>query len=556
MPGDAACRAVMECAPGRWGDIPVEPGTQYVDVAYAGGGSDGSDAKPWTTISSAVAAAAPSALIAVAEGSYHEDVRISGKSVRLWGVCPDRVALVATGAKLAALLIEVEAGGTEVHGIALSGPAVGIGVSGSEDVTVDRVWVHDTASRGINVQNTLGATRVSVTDSLVERSHDIGLFLTGSDGLVEGTVVRETMAGLSDQTSGRGIVIQACGIKQGCTPAVRSNVTVTGSLVEQSQDTGIFVYGADATVAATVVRRTLPRLSDQARGVGIEIVPCRADACVPAVPANVAVTGSLVEQNRHASIFVLGSAALVERTVVRGTLAQLSDGRSGRGIAVQPCTIDDACAVPLWSTVSVLASLVEQNHDVGIFVVGSDAVIEGTIVRETLPQPSDQTSGRGMSLQSCTPDSGCDPTVIANVYLRSVLVDQNHDVGIYMVGAEAVIETSLVQNTLARPLDGNFGDGIAIHAGDSLVSSSVKRTRIASNARAGLVNFGSNVLIGSNLFDCNAFDLDGETEFLGKATPFSFENLGDNTCGCGAEKVPCKVVSSSLDAPAPPDATP
>ena len=63
-PGDVACRPVMECAPGRWGDIPVEPNTQYVDAAYADGGSDGSDGKPWTTITQANAEAAPGAIIA------------------------------------------------------------------------------------------------------------------------------------------------------------------------------------------------------------------------------------------------------------------------------------------------------------------------------------------------------------------------------------------------------------------------------------------------------------------------------------------------------------
>ncbi|HZO11776.1 MAG TPA: hypothetical protein VFB62_00905 [Polyangiaceae bacterium] len=68
IPGERACHAVMACANGTWGDIPVDPATLYVNGSYAGGGSDGSSAKPWTTIVDAVTAAAPGALIAVAAG--------------------------------------------------------------------------------------------------------------------------------------------------------------------------------------------------------------------------------------------------------------------------------------------------------------------------------------------------------------------------------------------------------------------------------------------------------------------------------------------------------
>jgi hypothetical protein len=59
VPGETACRPVMPCAQGRWGDIPVDGATEHVDGSYAGGQSDGSDARPWTTIGEAVSAAAP-----------------------------------------------------------------------------------------------------------------------------------------------------------------------------------------------------------------------------------------------------------------------------------------------------------------------------------------------------------------------------------------------------------------------------------------------------------------------------------------------------------------
>ena len=65
VPGETTCRPVMPCAVGRWGDIAVDATTEYVDGAYTGGASDGSESQPWTSIGDAVAAAAPSGLIAI-----------------------------------------------------------------------------------------------------------------------------------------------------------------------------------------------------------------------------------------------------------------------------------------------------------------------------------------------------------------------------------------------------------------------------------------------------------------------------------------------------------
>src|SRR5262245_32104898 len=121
VPGESACHAVMPCGAGKWGDIPVDAMTVYVDARYSGLDSDGSSDKPFTTISDAVAAAPTGALIAVAAGSYLEDVVIQGKAVRLWGKCPAEVELLGTGVGLAALFVREGASGTEVHGLAIGG---------------------------------------------------------------------------------------------------------------------------------------------------------------------------------------------------------------------------------------------------------------------------------------------------------------------------------------------------------------------------------------------------------------------------------------------------
>ena len=93
VPGDTECREVAPCGDAPWGDIPVDGTTRYVDGAYAGGDSDGTSRRPWTTILDALVAAAPDDLIAIAAGSYQEDVLLVSKPVRLWGRCPSMVEI-------------------------------------------------------------------------------------------------------------------------------------------------------------------------------------------------------------------------------------------------------------------------------------------------------------------------------------------------------------------------------------------------------------------------------------------------------------------------------
>src|SRR5262245_56212645 len=212
--GEDACRPVMSCGQGRWGDLSVDASTQHVDVAYAGSDSDGTADKPWTTIRDAFLAAAPGALIAVAAGSYPEDVVISGKAVRLWGVCPDEVEIVGTDPQSAAVSVQLVAHGSEVGGLAIRGPGLGVLVSGSEGVVLDRLHVHDTAWRGIDVESTLGTTSVKIAGSLVEGAHEAGILIMGSGASIEATSVRATLP--LGSSGGRGISVQVLCTASGC----------------------------------------------------------------------------------------------------------------------------------------------------------------------------------------------------------------------------------------------------------------------------------------------------------------------------------------------------
>lgn len=581
VPGETMCREVAPCGMGTWGDVPVEADTEYVDASYSGGSSDGTVGKPWTTIQVGIDAAAPGAIVAVAAGKYGEDVLIQGHAVRLWGRCPAMVDIVGTGAELAAVSVETGAAGSEVRDLALTGATDGLLLSGSEDVVVDRVWIHETSNRGINVQGTLGPTRIAVMRSLVEAATDQGIFIAGSDAALEATVVRDTRP-RANQTFGGGIAVLA-------DMGRRGSVTIRSSVAEQNRTHGVLVAGSDATIESTVVRGTQPQASDQASGRGIGI---QGDA---GQSARVTIRSSVVDQNCDVGVYISGSEATIESTVVRGTRPQASDQRFGWGIGVQE---SDACQC---ATLTLRSSVVDQNHEIGVVVGGADATIESTVVRRTQPRAFDQGFGRGIQIQgrmgrrasvavrSSVVDenresgvvvSGSDATIESTVVrdtqprasdqetgggitvqadsktkerasatIRTSVVEQNRDIGISVFSSDATVDRTVVRDTQPRASDGAFGDGVAAWALEGPAGAVVTASRIDHSARAGVSSFGASATLGATVLECNAIDLDGEV-YAGSP---SWADQGGNMCGCAGHPVACKVTSSNL---APPEALP
>ncbi len=572
VPGEVACRPVMECGTGRWGDLPVDEATTYVDGSYAGGDSDGSESKPWPTIGEAVTAAAPDAFIAVAEGVYVESVRITGKPLRLWGVCPDRVVVEAAAGPSSticpgwmALCIGTGADGTEVGGLALRGPGVGVLTSDATNVLLDRLRLHDNVAKGLHADAIFGLSDVELRGSLVEANADVGLFVVSADLTVVDSVIRGTLPNPNNQLFGRGIGVQPrCDETSGelnCEDYPRSKLIVRGSVIEQNHDYGLFVSGAEATVEASVVRNTLPCALDQSSGVGILIQPYCIDTatgpqCDVAGRALATLRGSVVEQNTTMGLSVNGSDAVVERTVVRGTLPDPGDLTHGTGINVQlSCMLTAAgpqCDPTLRGNATVRASLIEHNRDAGLLVMGSEATIEGTVVRSTQPRASDQHGGLGISVQiSClTTAAGleCDPTARGSATVLGSLIEQNHEVGFLVNGSDATIQSSAVRATAARVSDGLLGDGISVVGGAMVASATITTTLIEDSVRAGLGVFGASASLDHSTLGCSAFALAGEVL---EGQGFQVDDGGDNRCGCPEADGECKLVSAGLEPPEP-----
>jgi hypothetical protein len=578
VPGETVCREVAPCAPGTWGDIPVEPDTEYVDASYAGMDSDGSALKPWTSVQPGVDAASPGAIVAIAAGSYVEGVIVGGKRVRLWGVCPRLVEVVRSGGGEAPVVVFGGADGSEVRGLSLRGQAMGFYLSGSLDMLLERVWVHDNAGRGIDVESAYGPTGITIRGALVEQNHANGVFVAGPEATLESSVIRAT------EPDARGLYGRGVGVQAWPPTAAPSTLRLQGSVVEQNHDMGVFVEGSSATVEASVVRTTQPDAQGLfGRGVNVQADP------TTGAPSTLSLQRSVVEQNHEHGVFVAGSEATVEASVVRATALDAEE-LVGRGVNVRA---DPTTGAP--STLHLQRSLVEENHQLGVFVEGSSATVDASVVRRTLPAHG---FGRGVNVQA-DPTTGSPSTFD----LQHSLVEQNHQVGVVVAGGEATIEASVVRETQPNVLgyhgrgvqvqmhpttgtastlllesslveqsyeggvyvidadatlascvvrdslpngDDRLGEGVSLASALGNASATIRATRIERSARAAVSTWGAHVAIGGSVLSCQAFDINYETY---GGTAARLDDLGGNLCGCPEATAPCVGVTASLEPP-------
>lgn len=505
VPGESTCHEPSACGAAVWGDIPVDATTQYVDAAYSGGGSDGSAAKPWTTIGDAIAAAAPGAIVAVAEGSYVEDVEIQSKPLRLWGRCASLVEIVAASAGFATLAVLDGADGTEIRGVALRGAGAGLLVSGSQDVSLDGAWIHDNDSRGVSVEAGSGATALVVRGSLVEHNHGDGVFAAGAELDVEGSVVRDTLP-LAGK-GGEGVTA----FPELGAPAV---VSVAGSLVENNRESGVLAIRSEVEIRGSVVRDTAPN-SQGVRGWGVH-AQSESD-----VHSKLTVVGSLFERNHRFGVHVLASDATVETTVVRSTLAD-DDGKSDTGYGVlAEGYVDDGGA----ATLVLRSSLVEDNRVIGVAGIGAALTLEGVVARTTQSGSAGQ-AGAGVTVSG--DPAFLEPTTLT---VRGCVVEGNHEAGIGATGAATTVDSTVVRGTDTDGA-GRFGVGIVVQS-DAISGTgtlAVTSSLLEDNRAAGVLVIRSQATVESSVVRRTRTDGEGffgrGVQVEGDATPASVALLG------------------------------
>jgi hypothetical protein len=67
----------------------------------------------------------------------------------------------------------------------------------------------------------------------------------------------------------------------------------------------------------------------------------------------------------------------------------------------------------------------------------------------------------------------------------SALIEQNHDVGVFIAGSDATIDATVVRATQRRPAGMEFGDGILMVDERGQSSAALTATAVTDNAHAG-----------------------------------------------------------------------
>jgi hypothetical protein len=522
--------------------------------------------------------------VAVAAGSYVESLIIK-KPVRLWGVCPSQTELFGTSSD-GALWIYGSASGTEVHGLAVRGSSRGIIATGADPVLLEHLWIHDTGDVGVLAQEFSGPANVTLAGSLVERaafagvsalgaiasledcvvrdtaedssgvatgvlfSYDpetntrsvgvirssvvennraFGVYVQGSDGSLEASVVRDTP---SDSAGAFGNGISAQSDPSG---AARARLEVRQSIVERVHNIGIYVAGgADATVETTVVRDVLASASGK-NGDGVFAL----DNTETKERATLAIQWSLIERTQDAGLLVIGGDVTADAVAIRDIQPFAETGQYGRGLGIQYDALTGEKA-----SGTVTNAAIDRCFDIGVFIAGAEVTIENTAVRDTLPEAARAIGGRGIVLQEGLLGEAAKAT------LRRSVVERSHDAGFIVVGASLEVAGLRVLDTAVRASDGAFGDGVAILSGLNAASAKLSDVLVARSARAGISSFGASVALERITLECNPISLDGESY---GGHDYAFEDLGDHSCGCDGIAEECTVLSSSL---APPTASP
>ena len=368
VPGETSCREVASCGRGAWGDIRTDAATQFVDASYTGGTSDGTQLHPWSTIQEAVVAASAGATVAVAAGSYAGTILVASKPVVIWGRCPELVGIVGPE-DVGAVAIHDGANGTMLRSIAISGEGVGVQVRGTEDVVLDRVWIHGAPHGGAIIEEGDGPASAAIEGSLLEANEGIGVLVIGARVTIERTAIVDTKSEPDNGASGMGVSVQAS------SPAeLPGELTIRDSVIERYAQAGVAAFSSSALLERVVVRDPLFGPAVDPRGMGVVVDTHGAS------PGMATMRECVLERAAEVGLMVFNADVVVERSTIRDTQPRLADGRYGRGMNVQNDLTVSAGAPP---RLRVSASLVDRSWEGGIVAVGADLEVDSTIVRNT-----------------------------------------------------------------------------------------------------------------------------------------------------------------------------
>ena len=359
-----------------------------------------------------------------------------------------------------------------------------------------------------------------ISCSVIEKNHQTGAFSNGSVLDVVASVIRGTLPakpGPAETSYGLAAQVDAASGKRG-------RIQLSASVLDGD---GINCAGCDARVVRSTIKDTAKHPNDT-RGIIVGTMPATKER------GRLAIDSSTVTRAATAGILVNDGAAWLSGVAILETA--IGDGGVSGGITGYYDGKDEPTAIEVHS------SRLEKNRIAGVLLLGGDLLVDSSLIADGLPRPGDGFFGRGIQAQD---QFGHTPEVV----VRRSLLTRNFEAGILGVGTHLVVEDSVLSKTKAGSIDQQLGDGIVLIASNQGApgSADLARVLVSGSARAGVANFGVAINLGVSKLECNAIALNGEV-WDGKK--FTFSDLGENRCGCGAKPDEgCKVLSASLSPP-------
>lgn len=451
------------------------PGVVFVDAAAPSGG-DGSRAKPLRTIAQGLAKAPQAGTVAVAAGTYAEQV-VLDKEVAVRGRCAAKVVLVAPSNKAAVKVLGGDGGTSLLRGVHISGGGQAFQVSAPRPAQLERAWVSGIGGAGVlvsgkGVQAAIrevymeeitpgvggdgnGAMaqfggRLTLTDVRVRRAMAAAVVAlhAGSRVVATRVMVDDVLANPS-KAQGCGILVQEGGLAE--LQSVRiSRATAAGLIVRDA--------GSSAAVSGLVVDGTRESSSIALLGSGILVNG----------GARVTAWGARVSGNYAFGIGIRdpGTTADLYGVLVDGTLPSSGDGAYGNGLLV------GAGAKAVVDSMRITAS-----HDVGLIVTGKGSRLEAQhlLVDSTFARPGSGKGGNGILVGQA-----------GLALLRRVRVHDNRMIGLGIIQPGSLVHgTELLVDGTREQDDGKVGgDGVSVFDGALLTLTA---SRITGNRGVGLV---------------------------------------------------------------------
>lgn len=441
--GQPGCQPIGDCAAA----FPPAGATLFVDDSFTPGELD---ATHFLTVSEAIAAAPAGAMVAVASGTYVEDL-VFGADVTLIGRCAEQVILESPGAM-----------------------EPGLGVSGAFDVEVRGLTIRG-HRRGALVD---GGATLTIAECVVEQNHEHGVLAGESGTLVEivDSVVRDTLADAFDGVGHgidvsfgaevrvtRGVIAgnRKFGVRAESASTIKLDRSVvrdtrsndlndfglgvllrggtqadfTETVLTNNREIGVLALdqGTALTFRRSVIRDTQNSVVGYGRGLNVEL------------EASAVVEDAAIVQNRELGVFAsVGATISLSRVVVRGTLLNPA---GEQGTAVHALS---------GAKITVESSALVENHDQAVFAeeAGSEVSVVGSLLAGTLPG-TDGTLGRGVTVLDG-----------ASVDLTGSTILENREAGVYALGAQTrvALTSCLVRDTATDGM-GTYGRGLNVQNG-------------------------------------------------------------------------------------------